>query len=63
MLEVEPTWYERGVKEAIHIHTLQPTLNKDGGRHNLSNLEQPTADQSQEGGADEFESPAGSHAK
>ena len=36
VLEVEPRWYERGVKEAIHIHTLQPTLNKDGGRHNLS---------------------------
>ncbi|XP_064635226.1 uncharacterized protein LOC135492606 [Lineus longissimus] len=36
VFEVEPRWYERGVKEAIHIRTLQPTLNKDGGRHNRS---------------------------
>ena len=36
ILEVEPRWYERGVKEAIHIRILNPSLNKDGGRHNLS---------------------------
>ncbi|MCG8430833.1 MAG: hypothetical protein MJA29_06655, partial [Candidatus Omnitrophica bacterium] len=36
ILEIEPQWFERGVKEAIHIRTLRPTLNKDGGRHNLS---------------------------
>ena len=36
ILEVEPRWFERGVKEAIYIRTLCPSLNKDGGRHNLS---------------------------
>ncbi|XP_068724037.1 uncharacterized protein [Montipora capricornis] len=36
ILEVEPRWFERGVKEAIHIRTLCPSLNKDGGRYNLS---------------------------
>ena len=36
ILEVEPRWFERGVKEAIHIRTLCPSLNKDRGRYNLS---------------------------
>ena len=36
ILTTEPRWFERGVKEAIHIRTNQPPLNKDGGRHNLS---------------------------
>ena len=36
ILEVEPRWFERGVKEAIHIRTLCPSLNKDGGSYNLS---------------------------
>ena len=35
ILEVEPKWFERGVKEAIHIRTSQPSLNRDGGRYNL----------------------------
>ena len=35
ILEVEPRWFERGVKEAIYIRTLCPSLNKDGGCHNL----------------------------
>jgi len=32
----EKSWYKRGVKEAIAIKVLKPTLNKDEGRHYLS---------------------------
>ncbi len=35
MLEVESKWFERGVKEAIHIRVTHSHLNKDGGRYNL----------------------------
>ncbi len=35
IVAVEPRWYERGVKEAIHIRVAKPSLNKDGGRHKL----------------------------
>ena len=35
ILEVESRWYERGVKEAIHIRVAKPSLNRDGGRFNL----------------------------
>ena len=35
ILAVEPRWFERGVREAIHIRTERPSLNKDGGRYNL----------------------------
>ena len=31
-------WFERGVKEAIHIKANQPSLNKDGGRYKLSGV-------------------------
>ena len=31
----EPRWFERGVKEAIYIRALNPSLNKDGGRYDL----------------------------
>ena len=34
--EVEHKWFERGVKEAIHIRALKPSLNRDGGRCNLA---------------------------
>ena len=36
ILSVEPRWYERGVKEAIFIRANKPSLNRDGGRFNLS---------------------------
>ena len=29
---------ERGVKEAIHIQALKPSLNRDGGRYNLPTI-------------------------
>ena len=35
ILSVENKWFERGVKEAIHIQALNPSLNRDGGRYNL----------------------------
>ena len=36
MLGVEQGWFQRGVKEAIFIHAMKPSLNRDGGRFNLS---------------------------
>ena len=38
ILEREPRWFERGVKEAIHIRAKVPSLNKDGGRHQLPHI-------------------------
>ena len=35
ILTTEPRWFERGVKEAIYIRALNPSLNKDEGRYNL----------------------------
>ena len=35
ILSVEHKWFERGVKEAIHIRALKPSLNRDGGQYNL----------------------------
>ena len=37
ILSREPRWFERGVKEAIYVKTMNPSLNKHGGvRHKLS---------------------------
>ena len=36
ILGVEQGWFQRGVKEAIFIHTMNPSLNRDGGHFNLS---------------------------
>lgn len=36
IIYTEDNWYKRGIKEAIAIRKLKPTLNLDGGRHNLS---------------------------
>ncbi len=36
--EMEPKWFDRGFKEAIHILVTHPSLNKDGGRYNLSSV-------------------------
>ena len=36
ILCTDESWYRRGVKEAIAIRKLKPTLNKDDGRHHLS---------------------------
>ena len=35
ILEVEPKWFERGVRESIQIRINNLTLNKDAGRYNL----------------------------
>ena len=36
VLCTEENWYKRGVKEAVAIRKIKPTLNKDQGRHKLS---------------------------
>ena len=41
ILDREPRYFERGVKEAIYIRVNQPTLNKDGGRHKLPRVYDP----------------------
>ena len=38
VLSRDTRWYERGVRESIHIRTLRPSLNRDGGRHQLSHI-------------------------
>ena len=38
ILEVEPKWFERGVRETIQIRMNNPTLNKDAGRYNLPSV-------------------------
>ena len=35
ILDQDPDWFRRGVKEAIQIRTLKPSLNRDGGRYQL----------------------------
>jgi hypothetical protein len=35
ILSSETKWFEREVKEAIHIVAERPSLNRDRGRHNL----------------------------
>ena len=36
ILCTEDNWFKRGVKEAIAIKKIRPTLNKDEGRYHLS---------------------------
>ena len=36
ILYTDDNWFRRGVKEAIAIKKIKPTLNKDDGRHHLS---------------------------
>ncbi|XP_019619742.1 PREDICTED: uncharacterized protein LOC109466463 [Branchiostoma belcheri] len=35
ILDRESRWFERGVKEAVHIRSRSPSLNRDQGRHRL----------------------------
>ncbi|KAI8513454.1 hypothetical protein Bbelb_100930 [Branchiostoma belcheri] len=36
ILDTEPDFFARGIKEAIYTRALQPSLNRDGGHHRLS---------------------------
>ena len=36
LLCTEENWFRRGVKEAIAIRKIKPTLNQDDGRYHLS---------------------------
>ena len=38
ILCTDDNWYNRGVKEAIAIRKIKPTLNQDDGRHHLSRM-------------------------
>ena len=44
VLDREPRYFERGVKEAIYIQAYKPSLNKDGGRYKLPNVYNPVID-------------------
>ncbi|KAI8493622.1 hypothetical protein Bbelb_285430 [Branchiostoma belcheri] len=41
ILDSEPDFFARGVKEAVYIRANRPTLNRDGGRHRLSDTYDP----------------------
>ena len=41
ILDREPRYFERGVKEAIYIRVNKPSLNKDGGRYKLPRVFDP----------------------
>ena len=38
ILMTDDNWYRRGIKEAIAIRKIQPTLNQDDGRYHLSKM-------------------------
>ena len=38
ILAVELRWFERGVREVIHIRMELPSLKKDGGQYNLPSI-------------------------
>ena len=35
VIDRESRWFERGVREAVHIRARSPSLNRDQGRHRL----------------------------
>jgi len=45
ILDREPRYFERGVKEAIYIKANRPSLNKDGGRYKLPDVYDPIISQ------------------
>ena len=41
ILDRDSRYFERGIKEAVYIRALQPSLNRDGGRHRLPKVYDP----------------------
>ena len=41
VLDRDARWFQRGVREAIHIRSIIPTLNRDHGRHHLPRTYNP----------------------
>ncbi|KAI8496921.1 zinc ion binding [Branchiostoma belcheri] len=41
ILDTEQDYFKRGIKEAIYIRSLQPSLNRDGGRYRLQTTFDP----------------------
>ncbi|KAI8508120.1 hypothetical protein Bbelb_143600 [Branchiostoma belcheri] len=41
ILDTEQDYFKRGIKEAIYIRALQPSLNRDGGRYRLQTTFDP----------------------
>ena len=37
-LDTDSNWYTRGIREAVFIRALKPNLNRDQGRHDLSEI-------------------------
>ena len=38
VLDVSDNWFERGVREAMHIYSNPASLNRDSGRHDLPSI-------------------------
>ena len=51
VLDRDNRWFQRGVKEAIHIAAQNPTLNRDRGRHVLPPVYGTLITQSREHGS------------
>ncbi|KAI8494282.1 hypothetical protein Bbelb_280420 [Branchiostoma belcheri] len=41
IMDTEQDYFKRGIKEAIYIRALQPSLNRDGGRYRLQTTFDP----------------------
>ena len=49
IIDKENKWFERGVRDAIHIRANSPTLNRDQGRHQLPPIYNSLIQESRDG--------------